>query len=122
MNYNHTYKNYVSRPLYKLTQIVWYILYIIEVILFFRFFLELINANKGAGFTEFVYNLSQPFIAPFIAVLNPEHLNQYVISWNTLLAMLVYWFIAWIIIGLLLLVRPVNHTEAENGLHVQDRE
>ena len=100
-----------SNPLHKLIELIWYILYIIEVILTFRFIFELLNANGGAAFTNFVYNISYPFVYPFINVISPTQIDQFTISWNTLLAMTVYSILAWIIIQLILLIKPTTHVK-----------
>ena len=66
MDYNYaTTRYYDARPAYRGAQIVWYIANIIEIILLLRFFLRLVGANTGAAFTQFVYNISAPFMAPF---------------------------------------------------------
>ena len=46
------------KPLYRGTQIVWYVLTVLEVLLAFRFVLRLIGANPVAGVTDFIYSIS----------------------------------------------------------------
>ena len=94
-----------TKPLYRGTQIVWYLLGILEVILAFRFILRLFGANPNAGFTSFIYGLSLPFIAPFLNVFRISAVEGSVFEWTTLLAILVYWIIAWGIISLFLMGR-----------------
>jgi hypothetical protein len=108
------------RPLYRGTQIVWYIFYVVETILLFRFILKLIGANTGAGFTQFVYALSYPFAAPFLYVVGSPHVLGSIIEWSTLLAMVVYWVVAWGIVRLITMGRPISNTEAHEGLREQD--
>ncbi len=55
-----------TKPLYRGTQIVWYILGIIEVVLAFRFILKLLGANPDAGFSSFIYGISYIFATPFL--------------------------------------------------------
>lgn len=109
-----------SEPLYRGTQIVWYLFYVVETILLFRFALKLIGANAGAAFTAFIYNLSYPFVAPFQAVLGNSRVLGSSFEWTTLLAMLVYWVLAWGIVRLIAMNRPVTRTEAREGLREQD--
>lgn len=92
--------------LYRGTQIVWYIFYIIEIILFFRFLLRLIGANEAAGFTSFIYNLSYPLVRPFLYVIESPVTAGSVMEWSTLLAIFVYWLIAWAIVSLMLTLSP----------------
>lgn len=114
--HNHS----VSRPLYRGTQIVWYLFYIIETLLLFRFALKLIGANTGAGFTQFIYALSYPFAAPFLYVVNSPRIAGTTIEWSTLLAMLVYWVLAWGIVRLIVMGKPVSSYEAHRKLDAQD--
>jgi len=108
-----------TKPLYKATQVVWYVLDILEVLLAFRFLLKLLGANPAAGFTSFIYSLSQPFAAPFLNVFRVSRAEGSVFEWTTLLAMLVYWLVAWGIIKLFLMGKPVSTPEAAEKL---DRE
>lgn len=108
------------QPLYRGTQIVWYIFYTIETLLLFRFILRLIGANPAAGFTDLIYTLSYPFVAPFLYVVNSLAVANNIIEWSTLIAMLVYWVLAWGIIRLILINKPVSQLEAENKLRKQD--
>ncbi len=111
-----------TRSLYRGTQAVWYVLLIVEIVLLFRFLLRLLGANPSAGFTDFVYTLSYPFVVPFQAVFqNTAATRGNVFEWTTLLAMLVYYLVALGIIRLLAMGRPVSATEAETELRAQER-
>lgn len=57
-----------TKPLFKSVQIVWYLLSLLEILLVFRFVLKLTGANPTAGFTNFIYAVTWPFTAPFLAV------------------------------------------------------
>lgn len=107
-------------PLYRGTQVVWYILYVIEALLAFRFVLRLVGANTAAGFTDFIYTLSQPFYQPFANVVRGLRVEGSVMDWNILLAMLVYWLVAWAIVRLFVMSKPVSSTEAHRKLNDQD--
>jgi hypothetical protein len=109
------------RPLYRGTQIVWYILTVLEVLLAFRFVLRLVGANPAAGFTDFIYSVSYPFAAPFLAVVDQSRIGGSVFEWTTLLAMVVYWLIAKGIVRLLVMGKPVSRTEADYKLDEQER-
>lgn len=110
-----------TKPLYRGTQIVWYAFYVIETFLAFRFLLKLIGANAAAGFTRFVNNISGVFMSPFRYVLpTPQVASGSVFEWSTLLAMLVYWVLAWAIVRLLVMGKPVLELEAHIKLQDQD--
>lgn len=110
-----------TKPLYRGTQVVWYILGIVEVLLGFRFLLKLLAANPDAGFSNFIYSITYPFAAPFLNVFRIPRVEGSVLEWTTLLAMLVYWLIAWAIIKLFIMGKPVSTPEAAVKLDQQDQ-
>lgn len=109
-----------TKPLYRTSQTVWYILGAIEVLLAFRFILKLLAANAAAGFTNFIYGITTPFASPFLNVFRVSQVEGNVLEWTTLLAMAVYFVIAWGIIKLLVMGKPVSTPEAAVKLERQD--
>jgi hypothetical protein len=109
-----------SKPLYRGTQVVWYVLTILEALLAFRFVLKLLGANAYAGFTSFIYGITGVFVAPFTAVFrSSQPLSGSVIEWTTLLAILVYWLIGWGIKRLFVMGKTVSTPEAAEKLSQQ---
>ena len=109
-----------ARPLYRGVQAVWYVLGILETLLAFRFLLRLFAANPNAGFTEFIYNITYPFVAPFLAVFRVTQVSGSVFEWTTLLAMAVYWLLAAAIVRLFVMGKPVTSDEAAVKLEQED--
>lgn len=107
-----SYNSSTTKPLYRGTQIIWYILGILEVIMGFRLILKLLAANPTAGFSSFIYNISYPFIAPFTTVFHVSQIAGNIFEWTTLLAMLVYGLIAWGIVKLFSMSKTVSTPEA----------
>jgi hypothetical protein len=116
-----SYDSSSAKTLYRGTQVVWYLLYLIEVLLLFRFFLKFTEANPGAGFTNFIYDYSQPLVSPFLNVFRISSSDNRVLEWPTLLAMLFYWMVAYAIIKLIMMGKPVSNEEAREKLDDQDR-
>ncbi len=110
-----------TRPIYRGTQIVWYILGIIEVLLAFRFVLKLFGANTAAGFSNAVYGITYVFATPFLSVFKSSVVTDNVFEWTTLLAMFVYWIIAYGIIKLFLMGKSVSTPEAAVKLNEQEQ-
>lgn len=110
-----------TKPLYRGTQIVWYILGIIEALLAFRFILKFLGANSIAGFTSVIYGATQIFAAPFLNVFRITKIEGSIFEWTTILAMLVYWIIAYAIIKLFLMGRTVSTPEAAAKLSSQEK-
>jgi len=109
-----------TKPLYRGTQIVWYILGIIETLLAFRFILKLLAANPSAGFSKFIYGTTYIFAEPFLSVFRRTQVEGSIFEWSTLLAMLVYWVIAIGIIKLFLMGKSVSTPEAAVKLEEQE--
>jgi uncharacterized protein YggT (Ycf19 family) len=108
------------RPLYRATQVVWYILYVFEALLAFRFVLRLLGANGAATFTQIIYALTAPLAEPFRAVFGVSRVAGATFEWTTLLAMFVYWLLAWGIVSLFAMSRPVSQIDASEKLARQD--
>ncbi len=119
---NSSYNSASTKPLFRATQVVWYILGIIEIFLAFRFVLKLLAANPGAGFTNFVYDVTYVFATPFLAVFRNNQIGSgSVFEWTTLLAMAVYYVVAWGIIKLFLMGKTVSTPEAAVKLDNQEK-
>ena len=115
-----SYTSTTTKPLYRGTQIVWYVLGVVEVLLGFRFILKLLAANPAAGFSQFIYGVTYVFAAPFLAVFHRTEVVGSIFEWSTLLAMLVYWIIAWGIIKIFLMSKTVSTPEAAAKLEKQE--
>ncbi len=107
--------------LYRSTQIIWYFFYILEALLLFRFILKLLGANGAAGFTQLTYNITAVPMTPFRFVFGTNSVGTSVFEWSTLLAMLVYYFVALALIKAFAMSRSVNELEADQSLRAQDR-
>lgn len=64
---------------------------ILLAILALRFLLRLLGANSGAGFADFIYTISHPFVTPFFGLFNyHEQFGVSRFEFETLIAMVVY--------------------------------
>ena len=116
-----SYSSSSTKPLYRGTQVVWYILGLLEALLAFRFVLKLLAANSSAGFSSFIYITSYPFATPFLNVFSATKVEGSVFEWTTLLAMLVYLLIAWGIVKLFFMSKTVSTPEAAAKLDKEDK-
>ena len=116
-----SYNSPTTKPLYRGTQVVWYILGLLEVLLAFRFALKLLAANPSAGFSRFIYAISYPFAAPFLNVFHATNVEGGVFEWTTLLAMFVYLLTAWGIVRLFFMSKTVSTTEAAAKLDKENK-
>ena len=87
-------------------RVVWYIAGLISIIIALRFVFLLLGANRGADFTDFVYSLSAPFVAPFVGIFGEPTYGTSVFEVSSLLAIVIYLLIAWGIAKLFTIARP----------------
>lgn len=89
-------------------RLIWTVLTIVNVILALRFLLRLVGASTASGFTDLIYTLSAPLVDPFVGILRSTATNSGVAEWTTLIAMVVYWAVAWVLMWLSAVPRAVS--------------
>lgn len=109
------------KPLFRTSQIVWYVASILEAFLALRFLLKLLGANPAAGFTQFIYGATWLFAGPFLYVFPVSQTGRNIFEWSTLLAMAVYFFIAWMIVKAIVMAKPMSTEEADERLPFQEK-
>jgi hypothetical protein len=107
-----SYNSPTTKPLFRGTQVVWYLFSLLEILLLFRLGLKFTGANPAAGFTSFIYNITWPFAQPFISVFRTSYVGNQILEWTTILAMFVYYLIAWGIVSLFAMSKTVSTPEA----------
>jgi hypothetical protein len=94
-----------GRTINPVANIIYLIFAVIEVILLLRFFFLLLGANSANGFVAFIYNVSSPLVAPFYGIFGQLRKagEQFVAVFDpsTLIALIVYGLIGWILVRLL---------------------
>lgn len=110
-----------TKPLYRGTQVVWYLLGFIEIVLAFRFVLKLLGANPNAGFTGFVYGITYIFVTPFLSVFHISSVESNILEWTTILAMFVYFVVAMGVIKLFVMGKTVSTPEAADKLNSENK-
>jgi hypothetical protein len=101
-------RSFISR----LTQLVWLLFGILEMLIGLRVFLKLIAANPNSPFAALVYNASALFVWPFSGLTRTPAAEGMVLEISSIIAMIVYALVAWAIVRLIWIVldRPVNPT------------
>ena len=77
---------------------------ILEGLLGIRFMLGLLGANPAAGFAQFIYGMTGPFIAPFVGLFGQPRFEGSVFEFNSLVAIVVYALIAWVLVKIVWLM------------------
>ena len=78
-------------------QIIYILFGALEALLIIRFALKALGANPEAAFTSLIYGLTQVFVVPFEGVFPSPQTSANVVEVATLLAIIVYALIAWLI-------------------------
>jgi hypothetical protein len=90
-----------TKTLFRSTEIAWFVLFLLETLFVFRFVFKVIGVNPAAKFTSFIYALSSVFMVPFLSVFPTTVIQESVFEWTILLAMFVYWMIAYAVVRFL---------------------
>lgn len=93
------------RGSYTAANAVYVIFGILEALLLFRFVFLLLGANRGSGFVNFIYGITDPFVAPFDGIFGQVSatgtVTASVLDPATIIAIAVYGLIGWVIVRLL---------------------
>lgn len=82
----------------KLNDFLQWFVTVLEVILLIRFVLKLIGADPTNLFAGFLYALTDIILFPFVSIVHEPSVHQYqAFEWSTLIAMVIYWLIFWMI-------------------------
>jgi hypothetical protein len=102
-----------KKAIFRAYQVIWYSLYVVQTFLLFRFFFKLFAANPGSPFVKLIYSVSSALISPFRAIFPTPVFENMVFEWVTLVAIVVYWVIAYTLVYLFQLIKPINKKEVE---------
>lgn len=94
-----------SRSLARVSQVVDYIFYVIYALLAIRLLLALLAARRSAGFTQFIFGVTDPLYAPFRGIVaSPTAEGGYTLALPIVIAIIVYALVHAGINGLLRLI------------------
>lgn len=83
---------------------------LIEVLLSLRFVARLFGANAQAPFIAWLYETTEPLLAPFLHVFpSPSVKGNFVLEFSTLFAIFVYSFAAYIVLEITSMISSVEH-------------
>lgn len=86
----------------QITQIIWFAVGFLEVILALRLVLKVLGAGQTADFTQMVMGATRPFVAPFLGIFPNAATDEFVFEPASVVAMVVYLLVG---LGLAKLVR-----------------
>lgn len=80
---------------FKITQLIWLFLGILEALIALRIGLKLIGANPESPIVALIYGLTYLFLFPFQGMVATPSAGSMVLELSSLFAMLIYALIAW---------------------------
>lgn len=94
----------MKSPTRFLAKLVEYFIFLVEGFLLLRFTLKLFGASTEAGFVRWIYEMTDPLLAPFRGIF-PSPVTEFgsVLEFSTLFAVVIYALLGWIIIDLIAL-------------------
>lgn len=108
-----------NQALSKITQLIWFLFGVLEVLIGLRILLKLIGANPASAFASLVYSITDLFLWPFFGLTATPAVGAFVLEIPAIIAMIVYALIAWAMVKILWLLfysRPttsVTHYERD---------
>jgi YggT family protein len=93
---------------FKVTQLIWLLLGVLEAAIALRVVFKLIAVNAANPFAALLYNVTDLFVAPFASLIGAPAAGGMVLEISSVIAMIVYFLIAWALerIVYLLFYRP----------------
>lgn len=93
---------------FKVTQLIWLLLGLLEGVLALRFIFKLIGVNAANSFASLLYKVTDFFVAPFASLTGAPEAGRMVLEISTLIAMIIYALIGWVLIRIVyvLFYRP----------------
>ena len=82
---------------FRATQLIWLGLGLLEALLGLRFLLKLVAANADNPFASLLYSVTGAFLAPFAGLTGTPAAGGMVLEVSTLIAMVVYALLAWVL-------------------------
>jgi uncharacterized protein YggT (Ycf19 family) len=85
----------------RAVQVVWWIVGFVDILLAIRFLLKLFGGSTVSGFVTFMYNITQPLVAPFHGIFNTTVQGRSILEPESLVAIAIYSLIGWGIVSLI---------------------
>jgi len=104
-----------TNPGWRAVQLIYLVFGVIDGLLLIRMMLKLLGANPHAGFSNWLYNVTDVFLAPFRNLLPTIGNEQSQLEMSLVVAILVYALIGWAVARLFAIVFYRNITVARRS-------
>jgi hypothetical protein len=96
----------------RVIQVVWWIVGFVDIVLAIRFLLKLLGGSTVSGFVTFMYNITQPLVAPFHGIFNTTVQGRSILEPESLVAIAIYSLIGWGIVSLIHMMTRTRRADA----------
>jgi uncharacterized protein YggT (Ycf19 family) len=92
-------------PAYRFAQLIYVVFGVGITLIIIRVILKALAANSDAGFTSFLYGITNPLVAPFQGIFaTPQAGAGSVFELSSIIAIIVYALIAWALVRLIVIL------------------
>ncbi len=95
---------------YRISQVIWLLFGILDGLIALRIILKFIAANPANPFAYFIYSFTEIFLWPFNGLTLTPSFGGMVLEISSLIAMIIYWLIAWVLVKIVWLALYRNST------------
>lgn len=88
----------------RISALIWVLFGVLDALIVLRVVLKLIAANPGSGFADFVYGVTNVFLAPFSGLVASPVVGNGVFELSSLIAIIAYSLLAWVIVRVFRLI------------------
>ena len=100
---------------YRVQQGIYLLFGVLEVLIAIRFLLRLFGANPDAPFSAAILGITAPFVAPFVGVFPNTAASGSVFEPASLLAIVVYALLAWLLAKIVWLLLARDHSSVSSS-------
>lgn len=100
--------NYTGR----VAPVIWWVVGFVDILLAIRFLLKLLGGSTVSGFVTFMYDITQPLVAPFHGIFNTAVQGRSILEPESLVAIAIYSLIGWGIVSLIHMMTRTRRGEA----------
>lgn len=105
---------------YRLTQLIYWVFGLVEGLIAIRLILKALGANPSAGFSEFIYGITAPLVAPFVGLFSNPAYGASVLELGSITALIVYALVAWLLGKLVWILVGETRSAIQTHTHQMD--
>jgi hypothetical protein len=106
---------------YRLTQLIYWVFGLIEGLVAIRLILKALGANPTAGFSQFIYGITAPLVAPFLNLFSNPIYGNSVLELSSIVALIVYTLAAWLLVKLVWILVGETRSAIRTHTHQMDQ-